>query len=220
MNYQMKLLLNKNTYQRFKEIEQQLQQQKNTLVGPALATVLADLACEVIEQIFRPLMEAQLKMGHRSEHTLEQICQTLRKYLPWSIHALNHQRLVILVDYLRHHLSEQQQQYVISYPVSGGSVAAFQQTYARVQQANPHAIAESFTHLQQLIDQGVTHLLRQPRQLLKFNMVVDKTLDGVTHMTTQQGYKRLDKMGMLLDQQSALDYFDYILTLICVRESV
>ena len=62
-----------------------------------------------------------------------------------------------------------------------------------------------------VIDVGVTHLIREPKKCLKFNFVVDKTLNGVINMTTHLGYKRLEKLGTQLDQQVAVIYVDYFL---------
>ena len=49
------------------------------------------------------------------------------------------------------------------------------------------------------------------KKCLKFNFVVDKTLNGVINMTTHLGYKRLEKLGTQLDQQVAVIYVDYFL---------
>ena len=37
--------------------------------------------------------------------------------------------------------------------------------------------------------------IRKTKTLLKFNFVVDKTLNGVINMVTSTGYKRLEKVG-------------------------
>ena len=65
--------------------------------------------------------------------------------------------------------------------------------------------------LTDVIDVGVTHLIREPKKCLKFNFVVDKTLNGVINMTTHLGYKRLEKLGTQLDQDVASKYVDYFL---------
>lgn len=47
--------------------------------------------------------------------------------------------------------------------------------------------------------------------MLKFNVVVDKTLNGVIHLTTQLGYKRFDKLGSLYDADTMSYYFEQLL---------
>lgn len=57
----------------------------------------------------------------------------------------------------------------------------------------------------------MTCLIREPKHLLKFNLVVDKTLNGVIHMTTHLGYKRLEKLGTQIDLDMANDYIEHFL---------
>jgi hypothetical protein len=59
---------------------------------------------------------------------------------------------------------------------------------------------------------GVTALIREPKKMLKFNLVVDKTLNGVINMTTHMGYKRLEKLGGQLNQATANDYIEHFMT--------
>ena len=74
-----------------------------------------------------------------------------------------------------------------------------------------HETVNALKLLTDVIDVGVTHLIREPKKCLKFNFVVDKTLNGVINMTTHLGYKRLEKLGTQLDQQVAVVYVDYFL---------
>ena len=74
-----------------------------------------------------------------------------------------------------------------------------------------HETVNALKLLTDVIDVGVTHLIREPKKCLKFNFVVDKTLNGVINMTTHLGYKRLEKLGTQLDQQVAVIYVDYFL---------
>ena len=41
------------------------------------------------------------------------------------------------------------------------------------------SVEEAFQTLIQIVDLGVTSLVREPKKRLKFNLVVDKTLNGV-----------------------------------------
>ena len=62
-----------------------------------------------------------------------------------------------------------------------------------------------------MVDQGVTSLVREPKKMLKFNMVVNKTLDGVIALTTQIGYKRFEKLSTQYDAQTVSKYFNHFL---------
>lgn len=58
----------------------------------ALGSVLSDLSCEIIEQVFSVLLKDEQdnstmteKQRHESEKVLQQILDTFRKYMPWSV---------------------------------------------------------------------------------------------------------------------------------------
>ena len=77
---------------------------------------------------------------------------------------------------------------------------------------NNSYVAPALKVFTQIVDQGVTSLVREPKKMLKFNLVVDKTLNGVINLTTQLGYKRFDKLMRIYDAQMMSQYFDHFLT--------
>ncbi len=52
------------------------------------------------------------------------------------------------------------------------------------------------------------------KKLLKFNFVVDKTLTGVIHLTTQLGYKRIEKVStqfaFIHAQKTLMHFFSFL----------
>ncbi len=70
-----------------------------------------------------------------------------------------------------------------------------------MEKGNNSYVAPALKVFTQIVDQGVTSLVREPKKMLKFNLVVDKTLNGVINLTTQLGYKRFDKLGRIYDAQ-------------------
>ena len=99
----------------------------------------------------------------------------------------------------------------VSYPIDRNLV---QQAHALVTQLKNNEISdmvEVFQTLIQIIDLGVTNLIREPKKCLNFNRVVDKTLNGVINMTAQLSYKRLEKMGNQVDPNAASDCVNHFL---------
>ncbi len=120
-------------------------------------------------------------------------------------------RLVPLVEYLSKTFQLEDQRIYMTYPISQqleNQIKASSQMLAQGDQAE---ISNALKLLTDVIDVGVTHLIREPKKCLKFNFVVDKTLNGVINMTTHLGYKRLEKLGTQLDQDVASKYVDYFL---------
>ena len=58
----------------------------------SIGDVLSDLSCEIIEQVFSVLLKDEQdnstmteKQRYESEKVLQQILDTFRKYMPWSV---------------------------------------------------------------------------------------------------------------------------------------
>ena len=72
-------------------------------------------------------------------------------------------------------------------------------------------MVDVFQTLIQIVDLGVTSLIREPKKCLNFNTVVDKTLNGVINMTAHLSYKRLEKIGNQVDANAATDCVNHFL---------
>lgn len=198
------------TYRRFLELQQLLNLQKQEHLAQAVGENLAEIACQVVEQVFGYLSQISAAQAQfESEHTVEQIIATLEKHLPWSMQLLNHERLSNLVNDLALRMSVQQGQVWLKYPIPM-SLATELHHYNQ-QLTEPQHIAQVFALIIEIIDHGVTELIRNPKKSLKFNFVVDKSLAGVIGLTTQLGYKRLEKMGRQLNAEQAQAYLDHFL---------
>ena len=108
-------------------------------------------------------------------------------------------------------MDQQEGQAFVTYPVDSIVMKETLGCIEQIRQGNGAYIAPAFKGFTQIIDQGVGYLIRDPKKMLKFNLVVDKTLNGVIHLTTQLGYKRLEKMGAQFDLESAEIYLNHFL---------
>jgi hypothetical protein len=202
------------TYQRFLELKTLLNTQYTAHLSESIGENLADIACQIVEQVFGYLSEISAKQQQfESEHTVEQIISTIRKHLPWSMQLLNQQRLQSLIDDLAHMTTVKNGQIWLTYPITHRLAQQLQQQYQALAQSPQH-IAAAFSTVIEIIDQGVTQLVREPKKKLKFNFVVDKSLAGVIGLTTQMGYKRLEKMGNQLTPAQAAAYLQHFLNFI------
>ncbi|MFI7916736.1 hypothetical protein ACFMJ1_11185 [Acinetobacter baumannii] len=183
-----------------------------------LGDVLSDLSCEIIEQVFSVLLKDEQdnstmteKQRYESEKVLQQILDTFRKYMPWSVSFFGNERLLPLVDYMTSLMKEREQEVYITYPITPQLVQQAQTLTEQIREGNMQSVEKAFQTLIQIVDLGVTSLVREPKKRLKFNLVVDKTLNGVINMTTHLGYKRLEKLGMQVDQTTATHYINHFL---------
>lgn len=108
-------------------------------------------------------------------------------------------------------MKEREQEVYITYPITPQLVQQVQTLTEQIREGNMQSVEKAFQTLIQIVDLGVTSLVREPKKRLKFNLVVDKTLNGVINMTTHLGYKRLEKLGTQVDQTTATHYINHFL---------
>ncbi|EKU56449.1 hypothetical protein ACINWC323_2987 [Acinetobacter sp. WC-323] len=171
------------------------------------------MACEVVEQVFIVLLQEnkQYSQTGESEKVIQQILEAIRKYMPWSISFFGNDRLIPLVEYLSKTLQIEDETIYMTYPVKQPLAKQVKASSQKLANGDHNEISNSLKLLTEVIDAGVDHLIREPKKCLKFNFVVDKTLNGVINMTTHLGYKRLEKLSTQIDQQLAATYVDYFL---------
>ena len=219
MGYAVFLKINDTTHARFENIRTQLNLGAEQSQSKALGNVLSEIVCEIIEQVFVDLLSQQKTKnnGHAQQHAadsekvIQQILETMRKYLPWSVSFFSNQRLVPLVNYFSGLLNEHERQIYVRYALDPVLVQEAFAQIEKVREGQMSYVPKAFQVLTQIVDEGVTSLIRTPKKLLKFNLVVDKTLNGVIHMTTHLGYKRLEKLSEKIDSDTANEYIEHFL---------
>ncbi|EMO5513800.1 hypothetical protein RBI70_06800 [Acinetobacter baumannii] len=218
MSYKVFLKISDSTYTQFASIREKLHAGVRESQSKVLGDVLSDLSCEIIEQVFSVLLKDEQdnstmteKQRYESEKVLQQILDTFRKYMPWSVSFFGNGRLLPLVDYMTSLMKEREQEVYITYPITPQLVQQAQTLTEQIREGNMQSVEKAFQTLIQIVDLGVTSLVREPKKRLKFNLVVDKTLNGVINMTTHLGYKRLEKLGMQVDQTTATHYINHFL---------
>ncbi|MFX4724110.1 hypothetical protein ABTC75_12790 [Acinetobacter baumannii] len=218
MSYKVFLKISDSTYTQFASIREKLHAGVRESQSKVLGDVLSDLSCEIIEQVFSVLLKDEQdnstmteKQRYESEKVLQQILDTFRKYMPWSVSFFGNERLLPLVDYMTSLMKEREQKVYITYPITPQLVQQAQTLTEQIREGNMQSVEKAFQTLIQIVDLGVTSLVREPKKRLKFNLVVDKTLNGVINMTTHLGYKRLEKLGMQVDQTTATHYINHFL---------
>ncbi|MFE1969669.1 hypothetical protein ACFMJR_12285 [Acinetobacter baumannii] len=218
MCYKVFLKISDSTYTQFASIREKLHAGVRESQSKVLGDVLSDLSCEIIEQVFSVLLKDEQdnstmteKQRYESEKVLQQILDTFRKYMPWSVSFFGNERLLPLVDYMTSLMKEREQEVYITYPITPQLVQQAQTLTEQIREGNMQSVEKAFQTLIQIVDLGVTSLVREPKKRLKFNLVVDKTLNGVINMTTHLGYKRLEKLGMQVDQTTATHYINHFL---------
>lgn len=219
MRYAVFLKISEASYSRFEAIRMQLNVGIKSSQSKLLGQLLSEIACEIIEQAFSELLRQQLHKAQgpekrevqESQKIIQQVLDNVRKYMPWSVSLFSNERLLPLVNYLAGLISEHERQIYIRYEVNMPLVEEVFETVEQLRGGQWTAMTQAFRLLVCVVDLGVTSLIREPKKLLGFNKIIDKTLNGVINMTAHMGYKRLEKVGTQLQQEQAHDYIEHFL---------
>lgn len=218
MSYSILLKINEVTYDKFEAIRQQLNDGTSASQSRVLGEVLSEIACDIVEQVFSVLLiqnsqptAISQKYKTESEKVIQQIIGAVRRYMPWSIALFGNERLCPFVNYFSNMIKYHDQQVYVSYPIDRNLVQQAHALVAQIKNNEINDMADVFHTLIQIVDLGVTNLIREPKKCLNFNKVVDKTLNGVIHITAQLSYKRLEKMSNQVDSNTATDCVNHFL---------
>ena len=211
MTYTISLKLEPATYQQFLNIHQKLNASDREPQAKILGENLSKIACEVIHQAFGQLVKNGSSKDQDSAKVLTQIQDAIMKYMPWSVSFFGNDRLLPMVNHVRTLIYEQNGQHYISYPVEKSLIHDLLDSAEQMRQGNKQFVSSGLKSFTKVVDQGVTTLIREPKKLLKFNLVVDKTLNGVISLTTQLGYKRFENLSKNHDPESIVAYFDHFM---------
>ena len=219
MRYAVFLKISEASYSRFEAIRMQLNAGIKSSQSKLLGQLLSEIACEIIEQAFSELLWQQLHKAQgpekrevqESQKIIQQVLDNVRKYMPWSVSLFSNERLLPLVNYLAGLISEHERQIYIRYEVNMPLVEEVFKTVEQLRGGQWSAMTQAFRLLVRVVDLGVTSLIREPKKLLGFNKIIDKTLNGVINVTAHMGYKRLEKVGTQLQQEQAHDYIEHFL---------
>ena len=209
MSYTVELKLKPETYQQFQNIHTKLNNNDREPQSKYLGDNISNIACELIDQAFGSLVNQSSSKDGDSEKVLKQVKDTITKYMPWSVSFFGNDRLLPMVNHVNGLMKRKNDQGYITYPVDKVVVEELLGCAEQLKQGNTAYVKPGLKAFTQVVDQGVTSLIREPKKLLKFNMVVNKTLDGVISLTTGIGYKRFDKLSSIYDAQTIGKYFDH-----------
>lgn len=213
MTYKIDLLINQNTYRELVEITQHLNHGEKQDMAKRLGKAFTDMSCQVLDQVFGKLLNEQrsnkdltpesLKKLKEAEQIFDQIEGALKKYMPWSISFFSNERLKPVANHILKKFEPSDAEQVVMYYQLDNQLG--EQAYTNIQkliEGNAQVFPATIKNLIQIVDLGVSEFIRDPKTLLKFNFVVDKTLNGVINMVTSTGYKRLEKVADEFDAKN------------------
>lgn len=211
MTYTIYLKIKPETYQEFKIIYDKLQAGTRESQAKPLGENFAQVASEVIDQAFGHFA-GKGGSDRDSQKVFDQVKDALIKYLPWSVSFFGNERLIPLVQHFHKNVIQHSgQSSYVTYPVNQQLVDGVLDSVEKMKQGQNQYASIGLKGFIKVVDQGVTSLIREPKDLMKFNFVADKTLNGVITLTTQLAYKRFEKLATIYDAKNVAEYLDHFL---------
>ncbi|WP_146089236.1 hypothetical protein [Amnimonas aquatica] len=169
--------------------------------------LITEASCDVVDGFFgnavRELMETTGADGFReAHHVIEEIKSKLRHYLGWITGFFGNDRLAPVVQHYRRLLVMlPTPDGLRAHLVFGISPALAREAEDALQALRDPARADIRAGVEVLIrviDEALQPLLYVPKARMKFNLVVDKTLNGVIAVTLALAYRSFRKLGTQL----------------------
>lgn len=210
------LKIHDRTYRELEDINTRLNHGDGKDLSKDLGQVFTEITHQVLDQVFMELIHANKQQPELADHAdeaekvLGQIREQLQKYMPWAVGMFNNDRLTPVSNHMVAHFDlSHPKTSLLRYAAPDALVQSMLKDVERIQQGDLSAIDSMLKNIIEVIDLGVTEFIRKPKSMLKFNFVVDKTLNGVIHLVTSIGYKRIEKMGQHSSPQLAMRYAEH-----------
>lgn len=215
--YKVNLPVQQQTYEKLLEVSTRLQQGEKKSLSREYGNAVTTMACEVLRVIFGIMTidnEYTNGTGAETKKVMEQVTEQLQKYMPWSVSLFGNERLLPVVNYLMSQIKEKDGTYYLQYNISPALVQQLKSNAQAISQNEQQKITAGFANIVQIIEVGIDELIKKPKDMLKFNIVADKTLNGVIKMLTSLGNKRIEKTGQSAHIITSQQYMGHFVGLI------
>lgn len=215
--YKVNLPVKDSTYQAIAAVTARMQQGEKTSLSREYGENVTTMACEILWVIFGVMTvdnEYTKGSGAETKKVIEQITQQLQKYMPWSVSLFGNERLLPVANYLTGQFIEQDGQKYLQYPLDTKIAQQMLVSAQAIMDGNQSKIYIGFENMTFIIDAGINELIKKPKDMLKFNIVADKTLNGVIKLLNSLGNKNLEKTGKSAHLQTAQQYMSHFKSLI------
>ena len=170
-----------------------------------LAThLIQDAAHELITTFFTDLITNLQRAGdlpayHDGASMVREIADKLTHYLGWASAFFSNERIKPAVSHYHTMMLQRpvdgSMQPIIAFAMPEALAKRLEQLLVPLSQGQAASAHEGIEALIEVIDLALHALLIKPKQLMKFNFVVDKTLNGVISLTQSLSFRTLRKIG-------------------------
>lgn len=168
------------------------------------AQLLADAYCDVLDHVFFELL-FEINRSHPSPlikeaiATGDEIKEKIHSSLGWVIGFFSSERIIPVINHFNEltHSADRDggRQHFTAFPISERLSANSQRVLRELADGSAKDLTEGVELLIEVLDVALEPLVFQPKRLMKFNFVVNKTLDGVISLLHSLFKRMLRKLG-------------------------
>lgn len=215
--YKVNLPVKDSTYQAIAAVTARMQQGEKSSLSREYGESVTTMACEILWVIFGVMTvdnEYTKGSGAETKKVISQITEQLQKYMPWSVSLFGNERLLPVANYLMGQFTEQDGQRYLQYPLDQKVAQKMLASAQAIIAGDQSQIYQGFENMTFVIDAGIEELIKKPKDMLRFNIVADKTLNGVIKLLNSLGNKNLEKTGKSAHLLTAQQYMPHFKSLI------
>ncbi len=184
-----------------------LQAGSKTSQAAEAGRLITEASCDLIDSFFgnmiRHMLETTGDPGFREAHeVIEEVKAKLRHYLGWVTSFFSNERLAPVVLHYQGLLvrmgTVEGEQAHLAFAISPGLAREAEAALTNLRDPARADIKSGVEVLIRVIEEALEPLLYVPKQRMKFNFVVDKTLNGVIAVTNALVFRSFRKLGTQL----------------------
>lgn len=168
------------------------------------AQLLADAYCDVLDHVFFELLydinrTHPTHLMQEAVATGDEIKAKIHSSLGWVIGFFSSERIIPVINHFNEltHAADREgsRQHYTAFPISQKLAGASQRVLGQLADGSAKDLNEGVELLIEVLDVAIDQLVQEPKRLMKFNFVVNKTLDGVISLMLTLFRRLLRKMG-------------------------
>ena len=185
-------------------LQQRVKESQAALAGK----LITDASCDLIDAFFGQMMlslqaqDPSSPVFREAVAVIEDIKGKLRHYLGWVTGFFSNERLAPVVSHYRSLMTTLPvagvPQAHMAFSISPALAAEAKASLDALRDGSAPDAKAGIEVLIRVIDEALEPLLYVPKQRMKFNFVVDKTLNGVISVTLALSNRSLRKLGQFL----------------------
>lgn len=181
-----------------------LNQRSKSSQADTATRLIQGAAHELVQTFFSSLLSDLRAAGsgnahHQAEVMVREIDEKLTHYLGWASAFFGNDRIKPVVEHYHAMMIQLQvggeRVPHIAFPLDAGIVKRADAALGPLQAGQASSAHEGMEVMIQVIETALEALLITPKRLMKFNFVVDKTLNGVLSLTQTLAYRSLRKVA-------------------------